>query len=73
MTFSVVPVHPLLHYPIITYGLLHLFGLHPNVGYHDRHAVASNGVLEDVGELGLPVRDVVAVTVHQSQSHLLQE
>jgi len=47
--------------------------LGPDVGDEDGLAVAADGVLEDVGELGLAVGDVVALLVGERDDHLLQE
>jgi len=47
--------------------------LGPDVGVEDGLAVAADGVLEDVGELGLAVGDVVALLVGERDDHLLQE
>lgn len=53
-----------------TYGLLYLFHLHPDIGNEDSGAVASYGILQDVGQFGLAVRDVVTVMFSQSQGDL---
>lgn len=56
-----------------THRLLQLLSLHPDVGYHDGGAVASDGVLEDVRQLGLAIGDMVPVPLGEGQSDLLQE
>ena len=55
------------------YSLLNVFLFHPDVGDHDSGAVPSDGVLEDVGQLGLAIGNVVTIMLRQSQGHLLQE
>mmetsp|Transcript_40953 Transcript_40953/g.121423 ORF Transcript_40953/g.121423 Transcript_40953/m.121423 type:complete len:691 (+) Transcript_40953:250-2322(+) len=54
-------------------GLLKHLRLGPDVGDHCGLAVASDGVLQHVRQLRLPVRHVVAVLVAQGHHHLLQE
>lgn len=57
----------------ITYCLFQLRSLSPYIGNEDGVAVASNGVLEVVGQLGLAEGDVFPALVCQSNHHLLQE
>ena len=67
---------PFPPFPSILYDtdcFLYLFHLCPDVGYHESAAVPPYGVLEDVGQFGLPIWNVVTMSLSEGQGDLLQK
>ena len=56
-----------------TYGFQNLSSLCPDISDEQCATVAPQRVLENVGQLGLSVGDVVSSLVGQRSDHLLQE
>lgn len=54
-------------------GLLQVFLLRPDVCDHYRLAVATNRIFQKIGQLALPVRDVILLGIASRNHHLLQE
>ena len=54
-------------------GLLKMMSFRPNIGDQDSVAVATNRVLEKIGQLALTVGHVVALFVGRADDNLLKE